>query len=133
MLCAEPGLAGDASEPTRARGFRIGSGLGRAPYRGRVGTTMLSRRSIGLEPASRTGRVGRPGLWEGQESFDYASRPSGAVEPQAPEPTRAADAKPFRLALRAPSCMRITSSRRRETVSSSSISMPPMSASSTSG
>ncbi|MBV9738536.1 MAG: DNA mismatch repair endonuclease MutL [Hyphomicrobiales bacterium] len=40
---------------------------------------------------------GALGFEEGQESFDYASRPSGAVEPQAPEPAGATEAEAFPL------------------------------------
>ena len=114
--------------------FGSGGGLGRAPYR-EAGWNHDAFAPIDRASSQQADRTvsAALGFAEGQERFDYASRPSGAVSRKHPNRRERPTRSRFRLVLRAPNSMRITSSRRRETVSSSSISMPPMSALSTSG
>jgi DNA mismatch repair protein MutL len=79
--------------------FGSGGGAGRAPYRearwnadafAPIDRVMSEVADAEVSPAHL-------GFAEGQESFDYASRPSGAVEPQVPASGAAADAEAFPL------------------------------------
>ncbi|HEV3246950.1 MAG TPA: DNA mismatch repair endonuclease MutL [Beijerinckiaceae bacterium] len=78
--------------------FGSGGGLGRAPYR-EAGWNHDAFAPIDRASSQQANRTvsAALGFAEGQENFDYASRPSGAVEPQAHEPTGAADTESFPL------------------------------------
>ncbi|MBW0002226.1 MAG: DNA mismatch repair endonuclease MutL [Hyphomicrobiales bacterium] len=78
--------------------FGAGGAFGRTSYR-EAGWNNDAFAPIEHVSGERAGaNAGRAlGFAEGQESFDYASRPSGAVEPQAPEPDSATEAEAFPL------------------------------------